>query len=106
MPLRSIPPVQRGQFNSRSRCRTTSFKSGEPTEYKTLSVSPIRRQSPRAKIGFPSIQDVKVMKSPHEASWQFPNGEFLVMVERGEVHVEVRLGRFIDALLVKTEKED
>jgi hypothetical protein len=48
---------------------------------------------------------VKVVKTPHKASWEFPNGEFVVMVEREEVHVEVRLGRFIDALLVKTDKE-
>jgi len=56
-------------------------------------------------VAFPSIKDVKVMKTPHKASWEFPNGEFVVMVEREEVHVEVRLGSFIDALLVKTDKE-
>jgi len=27
------------------------------------------------------------------------------MIEREEVHIEVRLGRFIDALLVTTDKE-
>jgi hypothetical protein len=48
---------------------------------------------------------VKVVKTPRKASWEFPNGEFVVMVEREEVHVEVRLGRFIDALLVTTGKE-
>jgi hypothetical protein len=48
---------------------------------------------------------VKVIRTPGRASWEFPNGEFLVMVGRGEVHVEVRLGQFIDALLIKTDKE-
>jgi len=48
---------------------------------------------------------VKVVKTPHKASWEFPNGEFVVMVEREEVHVEVRLGRFTDAMLVTTDEK-
>jgi len=46
-----------------------------------------------------------VVKTQHKASWEFPNGEFVVMVEREEVHVEVRLGRFMDAMLVTTDEE-
>ena len=106
MPLRSIPPVNRGLANSGRRYRQpTSLRLGDTAGFKTPSVAPVRRQPSPAKVTFPSIQDVKVMKTPHKASWEFPNGEFVVMVEREEVHVEVRLGRFTDALLVKTDKE-
>jgi len=106
MPLRSIPPVHRGLTNrGRSYRRATSVSPGEATEFRVLPVTPVRRKPSQAKVAFPPIQDVKVMKTPHKASWEFPNGEFVVMVEREEVHVEVRLGRFIDALLVTTDKE-
>jgi len=78
---------------------------GEATEFRAPPMTSVRRQPSPPKPVFPSIKDVKVTKTPHKASWEFPNGEFVVMVEREEVHVEVRLGRFIDALLVKTDKE-
>ena len=107
MPLRSIPPVHRGLVKSgRSYQQVTSFRLGDATGSKVPSVTSVRRKSSPPKSVFPSIQDVKVVKTPHKASWEFPNGEFVVMVEREEVHVEVRLGRFIDALLVKTDKEE
>ena len=106
MPLRSIPPVNRGLANNgRSKRQLTSFRLVDATGFKAPSVTPVRRQYSPAKAVFPSIQDVKVMKTPRKASWEFPSGEFVVMVEREEVHIEVRLGRFIDALLVKTDKE-
>jgi len=109
MPLRSIPPVHRVNRGLANRGRgypqVTSFRLEDATGFKTTLVTPVRRQSPLLKAPFPSIQDVKVTKTPHKASWEFPNGEFVVMVEREEVHVEVRLGRFIDALLVTTDKE-
>ena len=106
MPLRSIPPVHRGLANrGRSYRRAISVNPGDATEFRILPVIHVRRQSSPRKAPFPSIQDVKVTKTPHKASWEFPNGEFVVMVEREEVHVEVRLGRFIDALLVTTDKE-
>ena len=106
MPLRSIPPVHRGLAKSgRSYRQVTPFRLRDATYSKAPSVTPLRRKPSQAKVAFPSIQDVKVMKTPHKASWEFPNGEFVVMVEREEVHVEVRLGRFIDALLVTTDKE-
>jgi len=106
MRLRSIPPVHRGLANrGRNYRQTTSFRLGDTTYSKAPSTTPLRRQPSPAKVVFPSIQDVKVVKTPHKASWEFPNGEFVVMVEREEVHVEVRLGRFIDALLVTTDKE-
>ena len=106
MRLRSIPPVHRGLANRGRSCRRAiSVSPGEATEFRVLPVTPVRRQSSPAKAAFPSIQDVKVAKTPRKASWEFPNGEFVVMVEQEEVHVEVRLGRFIDALLVTTDKE-
>ena len=106
MPLRSIPPVHRGLAKSgRSYRQATPFRLGDATYSQAPSVTPLRRQPSPSKLVFPSIQDVKVVKTPHKASWEFPNGEFVVMVEREEVHVEVRLGRFIDALLVTTDKE-
>ena len=106
MPLRSIPPVHRGLTNNgRSNRQVTSFRLRDATYSKAPSVTPVRQQPSLPKIPFPSTQDVKVTKTPHKASWEFPNGEFVVMVERKEVHVEVRLGRFIDALLVTTDKE-
>ena len=106
MPLRSIPPVQRGLANrDRSSRQVTSFRLRDATYSKTPSVTPVRRQSSPPKVPFPSAQDVKVKKTPRKVSWEFPNGEFVVMVEREEVHVEVRLGRFMDALLVTTDKE-
>ena len=105
MTLRSIPPVHRGLTNKgRSYGRATSVSPGEATEFRVLPVTSVKRKPSQTKVAFPSIQDVKVMKTPHKASWEFPNGEFVVMVEREEVHVEVRLGRFIDALLVTTDK--
>jgi len=105
MPLRSIPPVHRGLANSgRSYRQVTSFRVGDATGSKAPSVTPFRRQPSPPKLVSPSIQDVKVVKTPHKASWEFPNGEFVVMVEREEVHIEVKLGQFIDALLVKTDK--
>jgi len=110
VPLRSIPPVHRvnrGLANrGRSYRRAISVSPGEAAEFRVLPVTPVRRQSPPLKVPFPSTQDVKVTKTPRKASWEFPNGEFVVMVEREEVHVEVRLGRFIDALLVTTDKEE
>ena len=107
MPLRSIPPVHRGLGNSgRSYRQAASLRLGDATGFKAPPAPPVRRQPSPAKLVFPSVQDVKVMKTPHKGSWEFPNGEFVVMVEREEVHVEVRLGRFIDALLVKTDKEE
>jgi len=106
VPLRSIPPVHRGPAKSgRSNRQVTQFKLRDATCSKAPSVTPLRRQSSLRKAPFPSIQDVKVVKTPHKASWEFPNGEFVVMVEREEVHVEVRLGRFMDAMLVTTDKE-
>jgi len=106
VPLRSIPPAHRGLVKrGRSSQQPTSFRLVDATAFKAPSTTPARRQPSPAKIAFPSIQDVKVMKTPHKASWEFPNGEFVVMVEREEIHVEVRLGRFIDALLVTTDKE-
>jgi len=106
MPLRSIPPVHRGLTNrGRSYRRAISVSPGEATEFRVLPVTPVRRQSSPRKVPSPSARDVKVTKTPRKASWEFPNGEFVVMVEREEVHVEVRLGRFIDALLVTTDKE-
>jgi len=96
--------VHRSYANSgRSDKRTTSFRLRDATGLKVPSVNPVRQKPSLSKVAFPSIQDVKVMKTPHKASWEFPNGEFVVMVEREEVHVEVRLGRFIDALLVTTD---
>jgi len=106
VPLRSIPPLHRGLAKSgRSYRQVTPFRLEDATGFKNPLVPPVRRQSSLRKAPFPSIQDVKVMKTPRKASWEFPNGEFVVMVEREEVHVEVRLGRFIDALLVTTDKE-
>ena len=106
MRLRSIPPVHRGLSNSgRSSRQSMSFRLGDTTAFKAPTMTPVRRQPPTTKVAFPSIQDVKVTKTPHKASWEFPNGEFVVMLEREEVHVEVRLGRFIDALLVTTDRE-
>ena len=106
MPLRSIPPVHRGLANrGRNYRRAISVNPGDATEFRILPVIPVRRQSSPRKVPFPSTQDVKVTKTPRKASWEFPNGEFVVMVEREEVHVEVRLGRFMDALLVTTDKE-
>ena len=106
MPLRSIPPVHRGLTNrGRSNRRAILVNPGEATGFRVLPVTPVRRQSSPRKAPFPSARDVKVTKTPRKASWEFPNGEFVVMVEREEVHVEVRLGRFIDALLVTTDKE-
>ena len=106
MPLRSIPPVHRGLANrGRSYRRAISVSPGEAAEFRVLPVTPVRRQTSPRKVPFPSAQDVKVTKTPHKASWEFPNGEFVVMVEKEEVHVEVRLGRFMDALLVTTDKE-
>ena len=106
MSLRSIPPVNRGLANrGRSYRQPTSLRLSDTAGFRTLSVTPVRRKPSQAKVAFPSIQDVKVMKTPHKASWEFPNGEFVVMVEREEVHVEVRLGRFMDALLVTTDKK-
>jgi hypothetical protein len=106
VPLRSIPPVHRGLANrGRSYRRAISVSPREATEFRVLPVTPVRQQSSTPKAVYTSIQDVKVIKTPHKASWEFPNGEFVVMVDREEVHVEVRLGRFIDALLVTTDKE-
>ena len=110
MPLRSIPPVHRvnrGLANRGRSCQqVTSFRLEDASSFKTPSVTHVRRQSPLLKVPFPSIQDVKVTKTPHKASWEFPNGEFAVMVEPEEVHIEVKLGRFIDALLVKTDTQE
>jgi len=106
VPLRSIPPVHRGLANrGRSYGQVTPFRLEDATGFKNPLVPPVRRQPSPPKLVFPSIQDVKVMKTPHKASWEFPNGEFVVMVEREEVHIEVKLGRFFDALLVTTDKE-
>lgn len=106
MPLRSIPPVHRGLAKSgRSNRQVTQFRLRDATCSKAPSVTPFRRQPSSPKLVFPSIQDVKVVKTPRKASWEFPNGEFVVMVEREEVHVEVRLGRFTDALLVTTDEK-
>lgn len=106
MSLRSIPPVHRGLANrGRSYRRAISVSPRETAEFRVLPVTPVRRQTSPRKVPFPLTQDVKVMKTPHKASWEFPNGEFVVMVEREEVHVEVRLGRFMDALLVTTDKK-
>ena len=105
MPLRSIPPVHRLANSGRSRRRVNSVRLGDTSRFKIPAVTPVRHSSP-AELTFPSIQDVKVIKTPYEASWEFPNGEFVVMVKSGEVHVEVKLGRFIDALLMKTDKEE
>ena len=107
MPLRSIPPVHRGLTNTgRTYRQSTSFRLVDATGVKSPSVTPVRRQSSTSKAVSPSIQDVKVTKTPRKASWEFPNGEFVVMVDREEVHVEIRLGRFIDALLVKTDTQE
>ena len=107
MPLRSIPPVHRGLANrGRSYRRAISVSPREATEFRVLPVTPVRQQSSTPKAVYTSIQDVKVIKTPHKASWEFPNGEFAVMVEREEVHIEVKLGRFIDALLVKTDTQE
>jgi len=106
VPLRSIPPVNRGLAKSGiSNRQVTQFRLRDATGSKAPSVTPLRRQPSSPKLVFPSIQDVKVVKTPRKASWEFPNGEFVVMVEREEVHVEVRLGRFMDAMLVTTDKE-
>ena len=106
MPLRSIPPLHRGLVNrGRNYRQTTSFRLVDATGFKGPLTTRTRQSLSPPKAPFPSIQDVKVMKTPRKASWEFPNGEFVVMVEREEVHVEVRLGRFIDALLVTTDKE-
>ena len=106
MPLRSIPPVHRGLARyGRSNRQSTSFRLVDATGFKASSVTPVRRKTSPVKAAFPSSQDVNVIKTPHKASWEFPNGEFVVMVEKNEVHVEVRLGRFMDALLVKMDKE-
>jgi hypothetical protein len=106
VPLRSIPPVYRGLSNrGRSKRQLTSFRLVDATGSKSPSFTHVRRQSSTPKAVYPSIQDVKVTKTPHKASWEFPNGEFVVMVEREEVHVEVRLCRFIDALLVTTDNK-
>jgi len=106
MPLRSIPPVHRGLTNrSRSYRKAISVSPREAPEFRVLPVTPVRRKPSQTKVPFPSAQDVKVTKTPRKASWEFPNGEFVVIFEREEVHVEVRLGRFIDALLVTTDKE-
>jgi hypothetical protein len=106
MPLTSIPPVHRGLANKgRSRRQAASFRPVDATCSKAPSATPVQRQLSPPQLVFPSIQDVKVMKTPHKGSWEFPNGEFVVMVGREEVHVEVRFGRFIDALVMKTDKE-
>jgi hypothetical protein len=110
MPLRSIPPVHRvnrGLANrGRSYPQVTSFRLEDATSFKTTLVTPVQRKSSPLKVPFPSIQEVKVTKTPRKASWEFPNGEFAVMVEQEEVHIEVKLGRFIDALLVKTNTQE
>lgn len=97
MPLGSIPPGVRGLARS-----DRSYRRGTPLRARAATSGP---QPFQPKAALPSIQDVKVIRTPGRASWEFPNGEFLVMVGRGEVHVEVRLGQFIDALLIKTDKE-
>ena len=107
MSLGSIPPVERGLARGRrSYRRGTSAGPRAATGFKTPTATSARQQPSQPKLAFPSIQDVKVTRTPNKASWEFPNGEFVVMVGNEEVHVEVRLGGFIDALIVKTGKEE
>ena len=105
MPLRSIPPVHRASATRARSHRMVPVNPEDTSRFKVQSVTPVRRQSSPPKVASPSIQNIKVLKTPHRASWEFPNGEFVVMVEKEEIHVEVRLGRFIDALLMTTDKE-
>jgi len=76
--MRSIPPASRGHV------RTARPLVVQPSERQLL-------QQPR----------VTTKKSGSAATWQFWCGEFEVVKDGDEVHIEVRIGRFSDALILK-----
>lgn len=124
MPVGSIPPVERGlvkgQGASRPRIsvrasvssrtttavrasagpRNTAISRGSASS-RTSASRPIPRESSPPMVLSPSIHDVKIRKTANGTTWEFPYGEFEVMIEKGEVHIELKIGRFVDALILE-----
>ena len=100
MPIGSIPPVERGLAK---RCGT-STRISAATRFKTPTAFPIRQEPSWPKVVFPSIRDVKVLRTTNGATWKFPYGEFEVLIGDDEVHVEVKIGSFSDAWVLKIVK--
>ena len=105
MPIGSIPPVERGLAKRRgSSRRGNSTRISAATRFRTPTAFPIRQEPSQPKVMFPSIRDVKLLRTPNRATWEFPYGEFDISIGNGEIHVEVRIGSFSDAWILKTVK--
>lgn len=119
MPLGSIPPVERGLVrgggSSRSRTAARVSASTGPAitarprnrvEPRTSTVRPIDRGLSSLIATSPSIHDVKVTRTPNATTWDFPYGEFQVVFGNSEVHIEVKIGRFVDALILELGNQE
>ena len=105
MPIGSIPPVERGLAKRRgSSRRGTSTRISAATRFKTPTAFPIRQELSWPKVVFPSIRDVKVLRTVNRVTWEFPYGEFDISIGDGEIHVEVKIGGFSDAWILKIVK--
>ena len=101
----SIPPIERGLVKRRASPRLrTAASSRTIVRFRSPTVQSTRQGSSSPVDIFPSPYDVRVTKTPNGATWEFPYGAFEVMIGGGEVHVEVKIGRFVDALILKKGK--
>jgi len=105
MPLGSIPPVERGLAKGRgSSRRGNSTRIRATPRFKTPTAFSIRQELSQHKAMFPSIRDVKAVRTANRASWEFPYGEFDISIGNGEIHAEVKIGSFSDAWILKIVK--
>jgi len=105
MPLGSIPPVERGLAKGlASSRRGNSTRIRATTRFKTPTAFSIRQEPSQPKVVYPSIRDVKVLRTANRATWEFPYGEFDISIGDGEIHAEVKIGSFSDAWILKIVK--
>lgn len=105
MPVGSIPPIERGLVKRRGSSKLrTSASSRASVGFRSPTARPARQELSSLVDMSLSLHDVKVTRTPNGATWEFPYGEFEVMIESGEIHIEVKIGRFIDALILKMAK--